>query len=116
MKIKRGELWWAKFNPVIGSEQGGIRPCVIIQNNISNEYSPTIIVSLITSKTQTKKYVSNVPLPANESKLKKESTMLLNQIRTIDKKRLIKKISSLTPEKMKQVDKAIKISLDLDYN
>lgn len=112
-KIKRGDIFLANLEPVIGSEQGRIRPVLIIQNNISNKYSPTIIIAAITSKIFSKEFPTNVLILKNDSKLNKNSTILLNQIRSIDKSRLIKKISSLDLQLMKKVDLAIKISLDL---
>ncbi len=112
--IKRGEIVLANLEPVKGSEQGGIRPALIVQNDISNEYSPTTIIAPITSKRQMKTFVTNVPILAKESKLKKDSIILLNQIRTIDKSRIKKRISSLNPYLMFIVDLAIKISLGLD--
>jgi len=114
MKIKRGEIVLANLEPVIGSEQGRVRPVLIIQNNSSNEFSPTTIVAPITTKIYTKEFPTNVEMDATDSKLKNKSTILLNQIRTIDKKRLIKKISSLDMQLMKKADLAIKISLNLD--
>ncbi len=114
MKIRGGDIFLANLEPVIGSEQGRIRPVLIIQNDISNEYSPTTIISPITSKIFTKEFPTNVNLLRNDSKLDKDSTILLNQIRTIDKSRIIKKISALNTGIMKKVDLAIKISLDLN--
>jgi len=113
MKIKRGDVVLVDLNPVIGSEQGKIRPAVIIQNNIGNKYSPTTIIAPITSKVFDKEFPTNVLLFSKNSGLKGDSTILLNQIRTIDKLRIIKKIHSLDKEIMKRVDLAIKISLDL---
>jgi mRNA interferase MazF len=112
--LKRGDIIMANFEPVRGSEQGGIRPAIIIQNDISNKYSPTTIVAPITSKLQTKIHITNIPLPKKDSKLKDDSTILLNQIRTIDKSRIKKIISSLNPYLMFQVDTAMKISLGLE--
>lgn len=113
MEFRRGYIFLANLEPIKGSEQGGIRPCLIIQNNISNKYSPTIIIAAITAKKFTKEFPTNVELNKKESNLKKDSTILLNQIRTIDKSRIIKKISSLPNEIMFKVNLAIKISLDL---
>ena len=113
-RIRRGDIVVADFEPVKGSEQGGIRPALVIQNNISNEYSPTTIVASITSKIQTKVHVTNVFLPKKYSKLKSDSTILLNQIRTIDKLRIKKIISNLDSHLMFQVDLAIKASLGLE--
>lgn len=97
-----------------GSEQGGIRPCLIIQNDEGNKYSPLTIIAPITSKMFTREFPTNVFVSKEDSRLEKDSNILLNQIRTIDKRRLIKKLGSLDIGLMKKVDMAIKISLDLD--
>lgn len=112
--IYRGEIILADFEPVRGSEQGGIRPALVIQNNEGNLYSPTIIVAAITSKSQGKSYPTNVLISKKDSKLPRDSTIMLNQIRTIDKSRIKKRISKLNPYLMFQVDLAIKISLGLE--
>jgi len=112
--IKRSEVVLIDFEPVEGSEQGGIRPALVIQNNIYNKYSPTTIVAPITSKLYKKEYPTNVNLSKKDSKLNKDSTILLNQIRTIDKLRIMRKISSLNDEIMSKVNLAIKASLALD--
>jgi mRNA interferase MazF len=114
MKIKRGDIVLVELEPVKGSEQGGIRPALVIQNDISNEFSPTTIIAPITSKVYSKEYPTNVLLLKQESKLDKESTVLLNQIRTIDKRRIVKILSNINESIMKRVNIAIKISLDLD--
>ena len=113
MKIKRGDIVIAKLEPVQGSEQGGIRPVLIVQNNISNEHSPTTIIAPITSKVYEKDYPTNVFLNKEDSKLDKDSTVLLNQIRTIDRLRITKKISSLNNFNINKIDIAIKTSLAL---
>ena len=112
--MKRGEFFLANLEPTKGSEQGGIRPVLIIQNDTSNTYSPVTIIAAITSKIFDKEYPTNVFIAKQESKLDKDSTILLNQIRTIDKKRLIKKISNLNCQIMMKVDMAIKVSLGLE--
>lgn len=112
--LRRGDIVIVNLQPRVGSEQGEIRPAIIVQNDISNRYSPTTIVVPITSKKQTKAYITNVPILAGESKLKKDSLILCNQIRTIDKFRIKRKISSLNKETMRKVELAIKISLDLN--
>lgn len=114
VEIKRGDIFLADLEPVIGSEQGGIRPCLIIQNDLSNKYSPVIITASLTSKEFTKEFPTNVFISKKDSKLDKNSTILLNQIRTIDKSRLIRRISNLDSFIMKKVDLAMKISLGLD--
>ncbi|OIO40442.1 PemK family transcriptional regulator [Candidatus Pacearchaeota archaeon CG1_02_31_27] len=113
MLIKRGDIFLANLEPVKGSEQGGIRPVLIIQNDISNKYSPVTIIAAITSKIFEREFPTNVFLTKKESGLDKDSTILLNQIRTIDKSRLIKKIKTLDLFLMEKVELAIKISLGL---
>ena len=114
MEIKRGDVVIVNFEPVRGSEQGGIRPSLIIQNDIFNKYSPTTIVTPITSKIFKKEYPTNVLLIKEDSKLSRDSTILLNQIKTIDKSRIIKKIGFVDNFLMNKVDRAIKASLELD--
>lgn len=114
MEIKRGDIVLAGLEPVKGSEQGGVRPVLVIQNNEGNKFSPTTIIAPITSKEFSKEFPTNVTISKQESKLNNNSTVLLNQIRTIDKSRVIKKISSLDFYTMNKVDLAIKISLGLD--
>ena len=113
MIIKRGDIFLANLEPTTGSEQGGIRPVLVLQNDISNKYSPVVIIAAISSKISSKEYPTNVLLLKAESNLEKDSTILLNQIRTIDKQRIIKKVSSLSSGIMYKVDLAIKISLGL---
>ena len=113
-KIQKGDIFLADLNPVRGSEQGNVRPVLIIQNNIANKHSPVVIIAAITSKIFSKEFPTNVYLSKSESKLDKDSTVLLNQIRTVDKSRLIKRISFLEGHIMNEVEGAIKISLDLD--
>ena len=113
-QIIRGEIVVANLEPVEGSEQGGVGPVLIIQNDILNKHAPTTIIAPITSKIYTKEYPTNVIIKKEDSKLKLDSTILLNQIRTIDKKRIIKKIGSLDNFTMNKIDRSIKISLGLD--
>jgi mRNA interferase MazF len=113
-RIRRGDIVIVNFEPVKGSEQGGIRPALVIQNDNGNLYGPTIIVAAITSKNPDKNYPFNVYISRNESSLPKNSVIMLNQIRTIDKSRIGKKISQLNPYTMSQVDLAIKVSLGLE--
>jgi len=112
--IKRGEIVLANLDPIKGSEQGGIRPVLIIQNDEGNKFSPTTIIASITSKDFTKEYPTNVFMPRQDSNLDKDSTIMLNQIKTIDKSRIIKKIGLLDNFTMNKVDRAIKISLALE--
>lgn len=114
MKVRRGEVFWVRLDPVLGSEQGGLRPALIIQNDVSNEFSPVTIVAAITTKKYSREYPTNVFIKKEDSRLPQDSTVLLNQVRTIDKKRLDRKISSLPDEIMKKVNKAISISLGLE--
>lgn len=113
-QIIRGNIVVANLEPVEGSEQGGIRPVLIIQNDILTKYSPTTIIAPITSKIYTKEYPTNVIAKKEDSGLKVDSTILLNQIKTIDKSRIIKKIGTINNFTMNKVDRAIKISLALD--
>ncbi|MBO4412593.1 MAG: type II toxin-antitoxin system PemK/MazF family toxin [Clostridia bacterium] len=115
-EIKRGEIYFADLSPVVGSEQGGIRPVLIIQNDVGNKFSPTVIVAAITSQINKAKIPTHIELSALEFNLPKDSVVLLEQIRTIDKKRLKEKLSTLTSEKMKRVDIAILISLGYGKN
>jgi len=112
--IKRGEIFLANLEPVKGKEQGGLRPVLILQNDISNKYSPVTIIAAITSKIFVKEYPTNIFLSKNNSGLNKDSTIMLNQIRTIDSLRLIKKIGKVDNFIMNKVDRALKISLSLD--
>ena len=112
--IQRGDIFLANLEPVQGSEPGGIRPVLILQNDISNKYSPITIIGTITSKEFNKEFPTNVFVLKKDSGLDKDSTILLNQIRTIDKRRLIKKIGNLDNLILSQVDLAIKISLSLN--
>jgi len=114
VNIKRGEIVIADLDPVTGSEQGKTRPVLIIQNDISNNYSPVTIIAAITSKIYEKEFPTNVFLTKKDSGLDKDSTIMLNQIRTIDKIRISNRISSLDNSIMKKVDLAIKVSLGLD--
>ena len=113
MEILRGEIVVANLEPVKGSEQGGIRPVLIIQNDILNNRAPTTIIAPITSKIYTKEYPTNISIKKEDFKLKSDSTILLNQMKTIDKRRIIKKISMLDNFTMNKVDEAIKVSLSL---
>ncbi|MZQ75934.1 MAG: PemK family transcriptional regulator [Peptoclostridium sp.] len=111
--LKRGDIYYADLSPVIGSEQGGVRPVLIVQNDIGNKYSPTVIVAAITAKIDKAKLPTHVEIKANEYGLVKDSVVLLEQIRTIDKKRLREKIGSFDEKLMLKVDEALQISLGL---
>jgi len=114
VEIKRGDIVLVNLEPVKGSEQGGIRPCLIIQNDNGNKHSPLTIIAPFTPKEFTKEFPTNVFVSSKETGLDKNSTILLNQVKTIDKSRIIKRVSSLSSFLMSQVDMAIKISLALD--
>ena len=109
--IKRGDIYYAELNPVIGSEQGGTRPVLIISNNIGNRYSPTVIIAAITGKVQTKAKLPTHTQVKNFEGLDKDSIVLLEQIRTVDKKRLKQYMGMMPAEAMARVDKALAISL-----
>ncbi|MBI5226581.1 type II toxin-antitoxin system PemK/MazF family toxin [Candidatus Micrarchaeota archaeon] len=114
MIIKRGDIVLVDLEPVKGSEQGKARPCLVIQNDIGNQFGPTTIVAAITSQTL-HTYPFTVFLKTGEANLPKDSLVLCNQLRTISKEhRIIKKWGSVRPEKMRQVDEALKVSLALD--
>lgn len=111
MTIKRGELYYADLSPVVGSEQGGVRPVLVVQNDVGNKYSPTIIAAAVTSKINKAKLPTHIELPSNAFGLAKDSVILLEQIRTLDKRRLKERIGELSQSTMVKVDKAILISL-----
>nr|WP_038266300.1 type II toxin-antitoxin system PemK/MazF family toxin [Peptoclostridium litorale] len=111
--MKRGDIYYADLSPVVGSEQGGVRPVLVVQNDIGNKYSPTIIIAAITAKIDKAKLPTHVEIRANEYGLVKNSVVLLEQIRTIDKKRLREKIGSFDRKMMNKVDEALQISLGL---
>jgi mRNA interferase MazF len=110
---KRGDIFYADLSPVVGSEQGGIRPVIIIQNDVGNKYSPTVIVAAITSQINKAKLPTHVEISSEEYGLNKDSVVLLEQIRTLDKKRLKEKIGHMTDSDMKKVDEALSISVGL---
>lgn len=113
MIIKRGDIYYADLSPVIGSEQGGVRPVLIVQNDIGNKYSPTVIAAAITSQINKAKLPTHIEISAQDYGLQKDSVILLEQIRTIDKKRLREKIGHLDDELMDKVNEAISISFGL---
>ena len=112
MQIKRGELYYATLDPVIGSEQGGKRPILILQNDIGNKHSPTVVVAAITSRLGKAKLPTHVNL--SSEKLSKDSIVLLEQIRTIDKCRLVEYIGKATPEEMEFIEKALLVSVGIN--
>ncbi|WP_027108929.1 type II toxin-antitoxin system PemK/MazF family toxin [Lacticigenium naphthae] len=111
--VKRGDIYYADLSPVVGSEQGGMRPVLIIQNNVGNRYSPTVIVAAITTKIQKGKMPTHVEISAEETGLDKDSVVLLEQVRTIDKQRLKDKVTHLDYRLMFDVDDALAISVGL---
>lgn len=111
--VKRGDIYYADLSPVVGSEQGGIRPVLIIQNDVGNKYSPTVIAAAITSQINKAKMPTHIELPAKDYGLNKDSVVLLEQIRTIDKKRLREKIGHLDSSLMTTVNDALSISFGL---
>ncbi len=113
MIVKRGDVFFADLSPVVGSEQGGIRPVLIVQNDIGNRFSPTVIVAAITAQIQKAKLPTHVEIDAQTYGFDRNSVILLEQIRTIDKQRLTDKITSLDDEMMSKVNEAVQISLGL---
>ena len=113
MMIKRGDIYYADLRPVVGSEQGGVRPVRIIQNDVGNKHSPTVICAAITSQMHKAKLPTHVELKCKEYALAKDSVVLLEQLRTIDKKRLKDKVCHLDNNILLKIDKALEISLEL---
>jgi mRNA interferase MazF len=111
--VKRGDVYFADLSPVVGSEQGGVRPVLVIQNDIGNRFSPTVIVAAITAQIQKAKLPTHVEIDAKRYGFERDSVILLEQIRTIDKQRLTDKITHLDDEMMEKVDEALQISLGL---
>ena len=112
--IRRGDIYYADLRPVVGSEQGGVRPVLVIQNDMGNRHSPTIICAAITSKMNKAKLPTHVEICARDYGILKDSVILLEQIRTIDKSRLRERVSHLSDEIMSKIDWAILVSLGLD--
>lgn len=113
--IKRGDIYYAELNPVIGSEQGGIRPVLVISNDIGNKHSPTVIIAAITSRVHAKAKLPTHTVVTNFQGLDKESIVLLEQIRTLDKQRLQEYLGTLDKDLLNSVDMALAISISLDY-
>jgi len=111
--VKRGDVFFADLSPVVGSEQGGVRPVLVIQNDIGNRFSPTVIVAAITAQIQKAKLPTHVEMDAERHGFDRDSVVLLEQIRTIDKQRLTDKITHLDDETMRKVDDALLISVGL---
>ena len=115
-EVHRGEVFYADLSPVVGSEQGGVRPVLIVQNDVGNRYSPTVIAAAITSKQDKTRLPTHIGLRAGSGGLARDSVVLLEQIRTLDKRRLRERIGSLPPEIMEKVSEALRISLAVDRN
>ena len=113
MQVKRGDIYYADLSPVVGSEQGGIRPVLIIQNDVGNRYSPTVICAAITSRMNKAKLPTHIEIDSRRCQIMKDSVILLELIRTIDKQRLKDMIGHLDKERMRSVDEAIRVSLAL---
>ncbi|MBO5733753.1 MAG: type II toxin-antitoxin system PemK/MazF family toxin [Clostridia bacterium] len=113
MVVKRGDIFYADLSPVIGSEQGGTRPVLVVQNDVGNKFSPTVIIAAITSQINKAKMPTHIEISADGSGLLKDSVILLEQVRTIDKKRLREKIGRLDDELIARVDEALGISFGI---
>ncbi len=113
LSIKRGDIYFADLSPVVGSEQGGVRPVLIVQNDVGNRYSPTVIAAAITSRQSKANLPTHIPIYAEDCGLQKDSVVLLEQIRTIDKQRLKERMGSVDESSMSKVDNAISISFGL---
>lgn len=114
--IKRGDIFYADLSPVVGSEQGGVRPILIIQNDVGNKYSPTVIAAAITSRLDKSKLPTHIEVNASSYGLEKNSVILLEQVRTLDKQRLKEKMGHLDTDAMNKVDKALSVSFGLPEN
>lgn len=113
MSVKRGDIYYADLSPVVGSEQGGVRPVLIVQNDMGNRHSPTVIAAAITSQTEKTKLPTHIEVASSNCGLAKNSIILLEQIRTIDKKRLKEKMGKLDHQSMGKVDGALSVSFGL---
>lgn len=111
--VKRGDIYYADLSPVVGSEQGGVRPVLIVQNDVGNKYSPTVIAAAITSRTDKAPLPTHIDILPEHCGLSRDSVVLLEQIRTLDKRRLREKMGSLDPQSMSQVNQALSISFGL---
>ena len=114
--IQRGDIFYADLSPVIGSEQGGVRPALIVQNDVGNKYSPTVIAAAITSRMTKSRLPTHIEVDATEYGLAKDSIILLEQIRTLDKKRLKERMGHLDATSMNSVDHALSVSFGLNSN
>ena len=114
MTVKRGEIYYADLSPVVDSEQGGIRPVLIVQNDVGNKYSPTVIAAAITSQQDKTELPTHIKVDADDCGLSKNSIVLLEQVRTIDKQRLRERMGSLGSGAMNRIDRALSVSFGLD--
>ena len=114
MQVKRGDIYYADLSPVVGSEQGGVRPVLIVQNDVGNRYSPTVIAAAITSQREKTRLPTHIELHSEDCGLSRDSVVLLEQIRTIDKRRLKERMGRLDNGSMNQIDRALSISFGLD--
>ena len=112
--MRRGDIYYADLRPVVGSEQGGIRPVLIVQNDMGNRHSPTVIIAAITSRMNKAKLPTHIEINSTVYDMDKDSVVLLEQLRTIDKKRLRDKVCHLEGDVMRRINRALKISLELD--
>ena len=113
MEVNRGDIYYADLSPVVGSEQGGVRPVLVVQNDVGNKYSPTVIIAAITSKLSKAKLPTHIELNKESYNLPKDSVVLLEQIRTLDKRRLQEKLGTIDNLTMRKVDVAIMISFGI---
>lgn len=114
MIVKRGDIYYADLSPVVGSEQGGVRPVLVVQNDVGNKYSPTVIVAAITSRINKAKMPTHIEISADDYGLSKDSVILMEQIRTIDKRRLKERAGHLDDDLKSEIDEALKISFGLN--
>lgn len=116
MTVKRGDIYYADLSPVVGSEQGGVRPVLIIQNDVGNRYSPTVIAAAITSQQDKTSLPTHIKVNADGCGLAKDSVILLEQVRTLDKQRLKEKMGALDLSSMNMVDRALSVSFGLNFS
>lgn len=114
VQVRRGDIYYADLSPVVGSEQGGIRPVLIIQNDVGNRHSPTVICAAITSRMNKAKLPTHVELSTRQCQIVKDSVILLEQLRTVDKQRLRDKVCHLDEKLLSKVNEALRVSLELD--
>ena len=113
MNVKRGDIYYADLSPVVGSEQGGVRPVLIVQNDVGNQYSPTVIAAAITSQQEKSRLPTHISVNGNQCGLSKDSVVLLEQVRTIDKQRLKERMGNLSTNDMNKINKALTVSFGL---